>query len=662
MDKALKKAPRKSGPAQHGSAKGNACFCHDNAGHETPGRELCNICEKIEQAHQEWMAALDEVEDLIFLYGKDFRIIRCNRAYQQYAGMPFKQIIGRLYYEIFPKLEDPLHSSLAAIQQKTRKKDLDEEVQIEDKTFRSRATAVRNEHNIYLYTIHILENISARKKTDADLKLFRTLLDNSSDAIEIIDPATLNLVDVNETECRDLGYSRKELLSMNIRDIDRNFSTDIQKKVEEQTRRHAQIRFESMHWRKDGSAFPVEISAKVIELDKPYILAISRDISERKKTETELLRLNRVLKTLSECNRAMLRAGSELELMQGMCDVIVASGGYSLAWIGLTQQDADKTIEPAAIAGTGKQYVEALNLSWDDRPQGQGPAGIAIRTGITQIVQNTQQDPRIRFWQKAAAQYGYAAVIVLPLKENGRVFGILAIYSSETEAFSDDEISLLEEVSYDLAFGIVALRTRCLHEQISQRLYRSLEGTITAMASMVEMRDPYTAGHQHRVAELAQAIARELKLPEEDIHGIYLASVIHDLGKISIPAEILSKPGKLNKLEYEIIQIHPQAGYDILKQIEFPWPIAQMVHQHHERPDGSGYPNGLKDGEILIGSRIIAVADTVEAMSSHRPYRPGLGIEAALGEIEQHRGTRYGAEVVDACLKLFREQGYQLPD
>ena len=662
MDKALKKAPRKSGPAQHGSAKGNACFCHDNAGHETPGRELCNICEKIEQAHQEWMAALDEVEDLIFLYGKDFRIIRCNRAYQQYAGMPFKQIIGRLYYEIFPKLEDPLHSSLAAIQQKTRKKDLDEEVQIEDKTFRSRATAVRNEHNVYLYTIHILENISARKKTDADLKLFRTLLDNSSDAIEIIDPATLNLVDVNETECRDLGYSRKELLSMNIRDIDRNFSTDIQKKVEEQTRRHAQIRFESMHWRKDGSAFPVEISAKVIELDKPYILAISRDISERKKTETELLRLNRVLKTLSECNRAMLRAGSELELMQGMCDVIVASGGYSLAWIGLTQQDADKTIEPAAIAGTGKQYVEALNLSWDDRPQGQGPAGIAIRTGITQIVQNTQQDPRIRLWQKAAAQYGYAAVIVLPLKENGRVFGILAIYSSETEAFSDDEISLLEEVSYDLAFGIVALRTRCLHEQISQRLYRSLEGTITAMASMVEMRDPYTAGHQHRVAELAQAIARELKLPEEDIHGIYLASVIHDLGKISIPAEILSKPGKLNKLEYEIIQIHPQAGYDILKQIEFPWPIAQMVHQHHERPDGSGYPNGLKDGEILIGSRIIAVADTVEAMSSHRPYRPGLGIEAALGEIEQHRGTRYGAEVVDACLKLFREQGYQLPD
>ena len=608
------------------------------------------------------MASLDEVEDLIFLYGKDFRIIRCNRAYQQYAGMPFKQIIGRLYYEIFPKLEDPLHSSLAAIQQKTRKKDLDEEVQIEDKTFRSRATAVRNEHNIYLYTIHILENISARKKTDADLKLFRTLLDNSSDAIEIIDPATLNLVDVNETECRDLGYSRKELLSMNIRDIDRNFSTDIQKKVEEQTRRHAQIRFESMHWRKDGSAFPVEISAKVIELDKPYILAISRDISERKKTETELLRLNRVLKTLSECNRAMLRAGSELELMQGMCDVIVASGGYSLAWIGLTQQDADKTIEPAAIAGTGKQYVEALNLSWDDRPQGQGPAGIAIRTGITQIVQNTQQDPRIRFWQKAAAQYGYAAVIVLPLKENGRVFGILAIYSSETEAFSDDEISLLEEVSYDLAFGIVALRTRCLHEQISQRLYRSLEGTITAMASMVEMRDPYTAGHQHRVAELAQAIARELKLPEEDIHGIYLASVIHDLGKISIPAEILSKPGKLNKLEYEIIQIHPQAGYDILKQIEFPWPIAQMVHQHHERPDGSGYPNGLKDGEILIGSRIIAVADTVEAMSSHRPYRPGLGIESALGEIEQHRGTRYGAEVVDACLKLFREQGYQLPD
>ena len=661
MAEALKKMPCTGESTKRVLAKDKACVCHDDEGRPTSNEELCEICNKIERAHQEWMAALDEVEDLIFLYDQDFRIIRCNRAYQQCANMPFKQIIGQLYYEVFPQIDAPLRSSLTA-RKRTAKQNNEEEIRVDDRAYRSRASAVRDERGAHLYTVHILEDITERKQNEADLKLFRTLLDNSSDAIEVIDPATLRLIDVNETNCRALGYSREELLSMSIDDIDPNFGLGTRDIMEAQLRMRAQARFESMHRRKDGSTFPVEISAQLVELDKPYGLAIVRDISERKKAEIELLRLNRVLKTLSECNRAMMRANSEYELMQGMCDVIVASGGYSLAWIGLAQPDAGKTIAPAAIAGTATGYVEALDLSWDDAPMGQGPAGLAVRTGTAQIIQDIQADPRTRPWRAKAAEHGFAAAICLPLRTNKQTFGILAIYAPEISAFSDDEVTLLDDVADDLAFGIGAIRTRCLHEQSSQRLYRSLEGTITSMASMVEMRDPYTAGHQHRVAELAKAIALQMGLPEEEIHGIYLASVIHDLGKISIPAEILSKPGKLSQLEYEIIQIHPQAGYDILKQIEFPWPIAQMVWQHHERPDGSGYPKGLKDEDILTGAKIIAVADTVEAMSSHRPYRPGLGIEAALGEIEQHRGTRYGAEVVDACLKLFRKQNYKLPD
>jgi HD-GYP domain-containing protein (c-di-GMP phosphodiesterase class II) len=187
-----------------------------------------------------------------------------------------------------------------------------------------------------------------------------------------------------------------------------------------------------------------------------------------------------------------------------------------------------------------------------------------------------------------------------------------------------------------------------------------LQDTVQAIAATVEMRDPYTAGHQRRVADLAAAIAGEMGVPHEEIFAIHLAGVVHDLGKISIPAEILSKPGRLNEIEYSFIKTHPQSGYDILKDINFQWPVAEMVLQHHERMDGSGYPRGLKGEQILPGARILAVADVIEAMASHRPYRTGLGIESALQEIRAHRGTGYDADVADAALRLFNEGRYQL--
>lgn len=190
------------------------------------------------------------------------------------------------------------------------------------------------------------------------------------------------------------------------------------------------------------------------------------------------------------------------------------------------------------------------------------------------------------------------------------------------------------------------------------KLEQLLLQTIEAIAATVEARDPYTAGHQQRVAVLARAIARELGISEDKLHGLYLAASIHDLGKIRIPAEILSKPGKLNQVEFELIKTHPQAGYDIIKDLQFPWSIAQMVLQHHERLNGSGYPQGLKAEQILLEARILAVADVVEAMSSHRPYRPGLGLDSALEEIARQRGVLYDPAVVDSCIALFREKKF----
>ena len=194
--------------------------------------------------------------------------------------------------------------------------------------------------------------------------------------------------------------------------------------------------------------------------------------------------------------------------------------------------------------------------------------------------------------------------------------------------------------------------------QTLENLRKAMGGIIQVISATVETRDPYTAGHQRRTANLARAIAVEIGLAEDQRDGLLMAGTIHDLGKISIPAEILSKPTKLSEIEYQLIQGHPQIGYDILKEVEFPWPVAEVVLQHHERMNGSGYPQGLKGEDISLEARILMVADVVEAIASHRPYRPALGIGAALEEIEKNKGILYDTRVVEACLGLFREKGF----
>ena len=220
---------------------------------------------------------------------------------------------------------------------------------------------------------------------------------------------------------------------------------------------------------------------------------------------------------------------------------------------------------------------------------------------------------------------------------------------------------LLPAVQRELAEAEVR-RQRRQAEEALQRSYEQLRETfietVNALASTIEMKDPYTAGHQRWVTSLACAIAKEMELSEKQIEGIRMAGLIHDIGKINIPAEILSKPGHLSEIQYNMVTMHPQVGCDILKEIQFPWPVAEIVLQHHERMDGSGYPQGLSGEEIRLEARILAVADAVEAMSSHRPYRPAHGIEKALEEISQCKGILYDSEVVDACLKLFNEKRF----
>jgi response regulator RpfG family c-di-GMP phosphodiesterase len=195
-----------------------------------------------------------------------------------------------------------------------------------------------------------------------------------------------------------------------------------------------------------------------------------------------------------------------------------------------------------------------------------------------------------------------------------------------------------------------------------EKFQRAMEGIIQAIAATVEMRDPYTAGHQERVAGIVCAIGRAMGLAEDRVYGLRMAAVLHDVGKIAVPAEILSRPGQLTALEYGIIKNHPQYGYDILKKIEFPWPLATIVLQHHERMNGSGYPQGLKGDEITLEARILAVADVLETISSHRPYRPSLGVNHAIFELRQNRGNLYDADVVDSCIEMISSGRLKLED
>jgi HD-GYP domain-containing protein (c-di-GMP phosphodiesterase class II)/HAMP domain-containing protein len=377
-------------------------------------------------------------------------------------------------------------------------------------------------------------------------------------------------------------------------------------------------------------------------------------------SKSELLQLNRALRVLSQCNQALIRATSESALLNDICRILVELGGYRMAWVGYAEHDANQRVRAVAEFGHEDHYVNDAEITWADTERGQGPTGTAIRTGTLQVNQNFATNPKLAPWRADALRRGYASSSAVPLKDGGMVFGALTIYSEKTDAFSPEEAKLLVELADDLAFGIVTLRMKSAHEQSAARIVRSMESTVQAIAATLETRDAYTGGHQRRVAALAGAIAREIGMPADEVHGLQLAATIHDIGKISVPADILTKPSRLSTAEMSIVKAHAQSGYDIVKGVDFPWPIAQLILQHHERLDGSGYPSGLKGDQLLPGAKVLAVADVVDAMMSHRPYRAALGIDAALDEIAINRGRLYDPIVCDACRKLFKEQGFKL--
>ncbi|QQS53418.1 MAG: PAS domain S-box protein [Candidatus Competibacteraceae bacterium] len=385
-----------------------------------------------------------------------------------------------------------------------------------------------------------------------------------------------------------------------------------------------------------------------------------QDVTERKLAEIAQIKLMRAFFTLSAGNEALVRSTTEKEIRDRVCQVIVEQGAYRMACVGYIEDSPKQVLRLMASAGAklddGAEIVVPLE-GRDANSSGLMPR--AVFSGQPQVSDRLDDSTCLTKQLSVSDRNEIRAGAAFPLRLiDNRVFGILGIFSTEKGIFDEAQMNVLNELAEDLGYGIRVQRAAVSHAKAEHRLHRSMEQTIQAIAATVEQRDPYTAGHQQRVATFAVAIAHELGLDEQQIRGLRLGAIIHDLGKIHIPAEILTRPGKLTTHEFGMIKAHPEIGFEIVKDIDFQWPVADMILQHHERLNGSGYPQGLTDGQIILEARILAVADVVEAISTHRPYRAALGLGVAMEEIMKGRGSIYDTEVVDAALKLLQVKGF----
>ncbi|UCC40521.1 MAG: HD-GYP domain-containing protein [Candidatus Aminicenantes bacterium] len=388
--------------------------------------------------------------------------------------------------------------------------------------------------------------------------------------------------------------------------------------------------------------------------------------SRRNISDEKLRKANRALKALIECNHAILKAKREEDLLDDLCWILVEVGGYAMAWFGFAQQKERKKILSVPKKGFEYSNLDLASIMWTnpdfDFSSVDKPLLSDEPTTTGKIVSESVYLPsRAEEIKRRCASY-----IAIPLVGKDQEYGALHIYARELDAFNTEEVELLTGLANSVAYGIEILRMRKGFSQVEKKIrqnakkvQKTLEDTVKARASAVEARDSYTTGHQRRVSKLGSSIAKEMLLPKEQVEGIRIAGVIHDIGKIYVPPEILSKQSYLNEVELNIVKTHTQIGYDIVKPVKFPWPVADIILQHHERMNGSGYPSGLLEEEILVESKILGVADVVEAMFSHRSYRPARGINSALEEISRNKGTLYDPNTVDVCLKLFNKKSFK---
>jgi len=514
---------------------------------------------------------------------------------------------------------------------------------------------------VFEYVAKIISQALQRKFYSKALEdsqnLYKAIFQNTGAATYITGEDNTIMKANSEWE-KSFGYTGEELEGVKLTDL---FHEDDRKKMME------------YHYKRlsDPSNVPHKYYTRIIDkegkvkdcLNTADIIPETRMCVATIADITEYNRLARALKTTNAVNVDVIHAKDEQSLLKEICDTIINVGGYSFAWIGYVEEKT--AIIPKAFAGNENGYIDVIKRYPDIHKEHCIITNV-LKSGKPYICRNIMTDPSFAKWKDESMKRGYRSMICIPIYIDENHEGIIEIYSMETDVFDDQEVNLLEDMASNLAFGIGSLRTRIQRDQSEMELKESMEKTkqlmyqtIESLTSVVKVRDPYTAEHQRRVTELASAIAAELNLSEDEKTAVLIAASLHDIGKMNIPSDILSKPGKITELEFSLIKSHCQTGFDVISPIHFPWSIDEIILQHHERMDGSGYPQGLKGEEIHLAARIIGIADVVEAMSSYRPYRPALGMDKALDEISREKGKKYDPVVADACINLIRNKKFK---
>lgn len=564
----------------------------------------------------------------------DYRFLDVNPAFERLTGLNAEQVVGRSVREALPGIEEEWMSDYIQVAQTGKSANF----------VRYAAPLGRYFHVIAYQTqkgqfATVFNDVTEQRKAEEEIRSLARFPEENPSPIVRFD-ADGNVLYENPASKKLLEYCKE-----NEEELYPSLIAMARQTLQENIPSRSDYAIGERHYTFVFAPFK----------ESGYVNLYGRNITAQISASQQLKHTNRVLRALSQGNRTMIHATTEDEVLRGVCKVLADDGRYPFVWAAYIQNN--KLLTQVHF---GEQSVQMR--SWLDDLESLDVHSDALAGLLEDSTPLLLNDLEHGDWTAQqidiARSSGVSTLLLLPLRYRHKLFGAIGIFSTDQDVFNESELSLLQEMAGDVSYGIESQRTRVAHEKSLQRVKSTMLQTIEAVSLTLEKRDPYTAGHQQRVVQLAVAIAQELGFDEQRIEGLRLAALVHDIGKINVPAEILNRPGRLSKSEFGIIKSHPQVGYDILKGVEFDWPIADIVLQHHERCDGGGYPNGLKCEQIVPEARILAVADVVEAITSHRPYRPGLGIDAALGELEQGRGRLYAEDVVDTCLQLFREKNF----
>jgi PAS domain S-box-containing protein len=681
----------------------------------------------VERARQAWTQTFDSLDQPIFLHDENGCIARANLAYAKRAGAPVKNLIGKVYWKLFPRREMPFEAPANEADRAEFEFAAAPGEVFLVRSFGSSAGLPPG------WRLYLFQDITQLKRAEADLRASsqyaRAIIDSSAAIIVAVD-RDRRIIEFNPAAEQAFGYQREEVMGrhINLLYAEPDVSDTLRRMVLERPGMLGEVR----NRRKNGETFTCLMSGAVMRDDEGKalgILGISLDVTEQKRAEENLHEALEGLELVFEnvaSGIAYVRAGVIERVNRRLADMLgfrreeLVGRGVEICYASREHFEVLQREASPVLAG-GRAYQGNVQLRRRDGSllwalatgrmvdrEGGADGSVWMFEDISERKAAEDRLTRSEAYFRALVESGSDLVTVvnaegvIQYESPGaeRVLGVDAAQRmgrSVYEPVHPEDLPRVREVwqrvlrgqnrrveadfrvrhrdgtwrlaesvcsaAFDAGGELVAvihLRDATERRRAEQRLVRGLEQTVAAIAAAAESRDAYAAGHQRAVAALAVAIGREAGLDDKQLRGLQLAAAAHDIGKLRIPVEILMKPTRLTEAEYALVRTHPQAGHDMLKGVELPWPVAQIVLQHHELLDGSGYPRGLKGDEILLEARILAVADVVAAMTAHRAHRAAPGVDAALGEIVKHRGTKYDAAAVDACVRLIREKGYKL--